>query len=87
MDDDAWFGDNAAMETLEAELGRFGGWGAARNPRVREYVAREHLDGGVSIAQVARDHDLPISRIKKWVAVYQADGRAGLEALTDRTDT
>lgn len=80
-----WYGEGAEMESLEQELEEHGGWGAPNNPRVREFVAREVVDGELSEAELGRNHDLPLSRIRKWVEVYKAEGRAGLEALTDKT--
>jgi len=83
-----WFDEDGrpgAMSALEEELQAHGGWAATNNPRVREFVAREHLDGDQSVAQVARDHELPASRIKKWIDTYRAQGRAGLESLSDKT--
>lgn len=73
------------MSRLEDEVQQHGGWSAVNNPRIREFVAREVVDGGMSIAQLARDHGLPASRVRKWVDTYRKQGRSGLEALDDPT--
>lgn len=62
------------MSRLEDEVQRRGGWSAANNPRAREFVAREVVDGV-----------LPASRVRKWVDTYRTQGRLGLEALDDPT--
>lgn len=82
-----WFATSpdAACTRLEDEVNALGGWTAPNNPRVREYLAREVLDGGMPLDYTARNHGLPSSRVRKWVQIFREQGRAGLEALTDLT--
>jgi hypothetical protein len=80
-----WFGPDGACSALEAEVMAHGGWVAPGNPRVREYLAREVLDGAMPVSYVARNHGIPLSRVKKWIEVFRTAGRAGLEHLTDKT--
>jgi len=46
----------------------------------QESVAREHVDGGMSVTQLHRGHGLPLSLVKKWVALFAEGGRAALDA-------
>jgi len=80
-----WFGEDGACVTLEDEVKEHGGWAAPNNPRIREYLAREVLDGQMPVSQVASNHGLPLSRVRKWIKVFRAEGRNGLEALKDNT--
>lgn len=52
---------------------------------IREYLVREVLDGDMPLTYVARNHGIPLSRIRRWVDVFRESGRAGLEALSDKT--
>ena len=54
-------GDVDKRQALEAEVMAHGGWVAPGNPRVREYLAREVLDGAMPVSYVARNHGIPLS--------------------------
>ena len=74
-----WFGDDGAIVRLETEVRKRGTWGDDRDPRFREYVAREHLDGGTPISQLQSGHNLSAAQIRKWVQLFKTGGRAALE--------
>lgn len=66
----------ALSDALHAELG----FGDQTDARFHEYVAREHLDTGMPVVELHRNHGIPLSAVKRWIATFAAEGRAGLEA-------
>ena len=55
-------------------------WTAEDHLDFREYVANEHLVGGMPIVELERNHDIPISRVRKWIKTYAEGGREALAA-------
>jgi transposase-like protein len=78
---EAWFGpdDTAACVRLEQEVRDARAWGDASHALFQEYVAREHLDGGMPIVELHRNHGVPLSAVRRWIATFRDDGRQGLE--------
>lgn len=77
----SWFGEGAACETLGNEVRARGAWGDETDARFQEYVAREHLDGGMPIIELHRNHGISLSAVKRWISTYEQSGREGLEEL------
>lgn len=75
----SWFGEGAACETLGNDLRARGAWGDETDVRFQEYVAREHVDGGMPVIELHRNHGIPLSAVKRWIATYEESGREGLE--------
>lgn len=76
-----WFGagEAGACVSLEREVRAAHGWGEPTNALFQEYVAREHLDGGMPVVELHRNHGVPLSAVRRWIATFEAGGR---EALT-----
>lgn len=47
----------------------------------RVYVALEHLRGRMPIVELHRNHDVPLSRVRRWISTYQ---QGGVEAVASR---
>ena len=45
----------------------------------RVQIVKEHLDGGKSISELAKEHDFSYHLVYDWVKRYKANGIAGLE--------
>ena len=45
----------------------------------RVQIVKEHLDGGKSVSELAKEHDLGYHLVYDWVKKYKAKGIAGLE--------
>jgi hypothetical protein len=81
-----WYGENGGMVRLEEEIAERGTWGNVEDPLFQEFVAREHLEGNMPIEQLHRGHEIPLASIQKWIEVFKAMGRAGLENLAKEKD-
>jgi len=66
--------------SLSDDLTKRNAWGDATDAAFQEYVAREHLDDGMPVVELHRNHGIPLSAVRKWIARYREAGRAGLEA-------
>ena len=75
--DSQWYGENGNMVELERKILAIEPWGNFYNPLMQEFVAREHIEGGMPISQLANCHGIPASRIRKWISIYQTYGRSG----------
>ncbi|MDB5218843.1 MAG: hypothetical protein JWO86_6770, partial [Myxococcaceae bacterium] len=53
-------------------------WGDPTHPLFQEYVAREHLDGGMPVIELHRDHGIPLSAVRRWIATFEVGGRPAL---------
>jgi transposase-like protein len=45
-----------------------------------ESVAKEHLEQRMPVIQLARGHGIPLSAVRKWIALFREGGRPALEA-------
>jgi transposase-like protein len=70
----------AICTALSDDLNGRNAWGDETEPAFQEYVAREHLQGGMPVVELHRNHGIPLSAVKRWIATFQAEGRAGLDA-------
>lgn len=69
----------ASSSSLGDRLTETLGWGDASDPLFHEYVAREHLDDGMPVIELHRNHGVPLSAVKRWIATYQEGGREAIE--------
>lgn len=77
-----WFGETGGAATLGSQIEKVGAWGDEKHPLFREYVAREHLEGGLPISYLHRNHGLSLTAVRRWIATY---ARGGREAMTRET--
>ena len=83
----SWFGvgDNVGCVMLSNEIRRLGvDEFDFTHPLVQEYAAREHIDGEIPMSQVARNNDIPLSAVRRWVDIFRREGRKGLEQAAQR---
>jgi transposase-like protein len=45
-----------------------------------ESVVREHLEQGMPVVELHRNHGVPLAAVKKWIELYRQGGRAALDA-------
>jgi hypothetical protein len=75
----AWFGDDGACVELGDAIRKRNAWGDETDALYQEYVAREHVDGGMPVVELQRSHGIALSAVKRWIATYLERGRKGLE--------
>jgi transposase-like protein len=49
-----------------------------------ESLAREHLEDGMPVVELHRNHGVPLAAVKSWIASYREGGRAALEEKVAR---
>jgi transposase-like protein len=74
-----WFGDDGACVSLGDDVRARGAWGDETDARFQEYVAREHIDGGMPVVELHRNHGIALSAVKRWIETFEEHGRKGLE--------
>lgn len=52
----------------------------AADAAFHEEVAREHLEQGMPVVELHRNHGVPLASVENWIALYRRGGRAALEA-------
>ncbi len=72
-------GEEAGSQGLGDEVRARGAWGDETDASFQEYVAREHVDGGMPVIELHRNHGIALSAVKRWIATYRESGRKGLE--------
>ncbi|WNZ60914.1 transposase [Myxococcus sp. MxC21-1] len=48
-----------------------------------ERVAREHVEGGMSVVELRRNHDVPLSAVRKWIELFQSGGPEAIRAAAE----
>jgi transposase-like protein len=74
-----WFGPRGGCVQLDKQMREQNVLDDETHPLYQEYVAREHLDGGMPVIELHRNHGVPLSAVRRWIATYRASGRAGIE--------
>lgn len=62
-------------------------WTADQHLDFREYVANEHLLGGMPIVELHRNHDIALSAVRRWIALVREGGRTALSAAMKKERT
>ena len=58
------------------------------NAEFHERVAREHLEDGMPVIELHRNHGIPLSAVKKWIELFRTGGREAIrEAAATLTRT
>ena len=60
-------------------------WSEDDHLAFRVYVAQEHLRDRMPIVELHRNHDIPLSRVRAWIATFR-EGGAGALAAKLRTE-